>query len=371
MSAATTNVKFTEDVYGGAIAIDREAGVIKNVKILGRESKNGRLYSQSAMESAAKLYADCDVCIDHPSDSGVDRSIRDSVAVIKQTRVTSEGVFGDLHYLKSHPDAEAIVERAERFPQSFGLSHNAYGSTKPNPSGDGPEIVESIEYVESVDIVRRPATSRGLFESQQQRKEKPVAKKKVKDLLAEQKKSGEAKRLLKLLEMENMPAEMATAEVASEGSAEDQLKASIKAMVNAVLDDEDTDNAGKLAKIRQILNVQDRVLDNGSPGKPEESSEEVAESNKQLAQLRREMQVRDLLESHGLSWATLSKDRRAVLSKVSDPDVAAALVESWKPAAEPDQDDTPRKPAIRPMRESFDPGASSYEDLLEEAKSKY
>ena len=36
--------------------VDRSAGLIRGVKILGRHSKNGRTYSENAMRQAVELY---------------------------------------------------------------------------------------------------------------------------------------------------------------------------------------------------------------------------------------------------------------------------------------------------------------------------
>lgn len=145
-------------------AIDRENGIIRDVKVLGAESKNGRRYSDKAMREAAGFYEGRDVNVNHPSkESGnSERSVGDAFGWLESVTVKPDGVYADLHYLKEHPAAGIIVEAAERNPKRFGLSHNAEGTVK---RIDGKNVVESIASVKSVDIVQTPATVNGLFES--------------------------------------------------------------------------------------------------------------------------------------------------------------------------------------------------------------
>ena len=151
----------------GRSSVDRDAGVIRSVKILGRESKNGRTYSDKALNEAARQYEGCDVNVNHPDRSkpNSERRIEDGIGWLESVRVERDGVYGDLHYLKEHPSAGLVVEAAERKSNRFGLSHNAQGTvTKVN----GKNVVESIDRVLSVDLVQNPATNAGLFESTQQ-----------------------------------------------------------------------------------------------------------------------------------------------------------------------------------------------------------
>jgi hypothetical protein len=144
--------------------IDRESGVIRGVKVLGAESKNGRRYSDKAMREAAGFYEGRDVNVNHPSKEAgnSERAVGDAFGWLESVSVKPDGVYADLHYLKEHPQAGIIVEAAERNPKRFGLSHNAEGTVK---KVDGRNVVESINSVKSVDIVQTPATVNGLFES--------------------------------------------------------------------------------------------------------------------------------------------------------------------------------------------------------------
>jgi hypothetical protein len=144
--------------------VDRAAGVIRHVKILGRESSNGRTYSQKAMQDAARLYEGVRVLVNHPKrhEPNVERPIADHFGTLQDVKVQGDGVYGDLHYIRSHPLAEQVCEMAERQPEKIGLSHNAEGESIREY---GREVVESVTRVRSVDLVLNPATNRGLFES--------------------------------------------------------------------------------------------------------------------------------------------------------------------------------------------------------------
>jgi hypothetical protein len=57
-----------------------------------------------------------------------------------------------------------LVEAAQRFPEIFGLSHDAGGDEQ---IIDGERRVVEMYEVKSVDVVADPATNEGLFESYQ------------------------------------------------------------------------------------------------------------------------------------------------------------------------------------------------------------
>ncbi|HEY2838457.1 MAG TPA: hypothetical protein VGJ26_04885, partial [Pirellulales bacterium] len=51
---------------GVSLRVDRAAGVIRGVKILGLESQNGRSYLPEALAAAAPLYEGAKVNVNHP-----------------------------------------------------------------------------------------------------------------------------------------------------------------------------------------------------------------------------------------------------------------------------------------------------------------
>ena len=152
------------DSRGVALRIDRAEGVLRGVKLLGHESRNGRRYLPEALASAAGLYEGAKVNVNH-SKSGplVARDYQDRIGVVRNvTARSAEGLFGDLHFNPKHALAEQLLWDAEHAPENVGFSHNVQART----SRQGEQtVVEAILHVQSVDLVADPATTRGLFES--------------------------------------------------------------------------------------------------------------------------------------------------------------------------------------------------------------
>ena len=154
-------MRFVE--YTSALAhhsrVDREAGVIRDVLILGSHSANGRTYTADAMTAAARLYEGVPVYIDHQPEGR--RSYRDKIGRLVSVAFRDGGLRGDLHVNPAHPAAAQLFWDAEHHPAAVGLSHDAEGRII---TRDGQAIVEAIESVRSVDLVAEPATTRTLFE---------------------------------------------------------------------------------------------------------------------------------------------------------------------------------------------------------------
>lgn len=144
--------------------VDVKNGVLHGVKIIGASSRNGREYPAETLRAAAPLYEGVRVNLDHRRKPDSDRPVRDTIGVLRNVAFRNGGLYGDLHIFKSHPDSAWILERAELAPDSFGLSHAAGGNVSRR---GGVEVVERIEQVQSVDLVSEPATTAGLFESQE------------------------------------------------------------------------------------------------------------------------------------------------------------------------------------------------------------
>lgn len=164
LSKQSEQATLLEIAFSESPKVDREKGLIRGVKILGKQSQNGRTYSNAALEEAAHIYEGIGVNIDHapPGTSAPNRCFADGFGYLQNIHQQDESVYGDLVYLKTHHLAEQICEAAERMPHHFGLSHHAEGTV----TRDGETtLVDHISHVHSVDIVRNPATSNGLFES--------------------------------------------------------------------------------------------------------------------------------------------------------------------------------------------------------------
>lgn len=170
----------------GADRIDRNAGVIKGVKVLGFQSRNPAKvigvrgpagekpyrYLAEAVKAAIPLYEGAKVNIDHPElvstpEGRVPKSGRkfgDGFGWLENVRLEADGLYADLHYLKSHEEVNRVLEWAERRSDAIALSHNAL--SQPTVTAEGECVITRIVQVNSVDLIREmPGTTNGLFES--------------------------------------------------------------------------------------------------------------------------------------------------------------------------------------------------------------
>jgi hypothetical protein len=152
------------DSRGVSVRVDRSAGVIRGVKILGLRSRNGREYLPEALSRAAALYEGAKVNVNHPKgNAGAPRDYQDRIGIVRGVEVRpGEGLFGDLHFNPKHALAEQLIWDAEHAPENVGFSHNVQARTTRR---DDMLVVEEITRVQSVDLVADPATTRGLYEA--------------------------------------------------------------------------------------------------------------------------------------------------------------------------------------------------------------
>lgn len=353
--------RIQEAVYSDSpLKVDRENGVIRGVKVLGKISKNQREYSDAAMTQAAQMYEGIDVNIDHPArtNGSVERGMAEGFGILTGVKKNGDGIFADLHYLKSHALAEMVLERAEKFPTKFGLSHNAEGMVTQGEGGT--LVVESIDQMFSVDLVRNPATVAGLFESIDPEKE-PIVKKTIKQIAESlDSKLFGVQCLREMAEGETAVAEMPV-EMPAESAPDDQVKAAFRAMVVAAFDDESLDAKATVKKIGEILKAQEKLMSGGGEeeSSSEESSEAVEESHKQtenaaltalseqvLRMEKREL-ARNLLEGLGITPAQIGGDKMKLLLEQKDETAMQSLIESWPPSV--------TMPSSKPLAESIRP----------------
>lgn len=339
---------FEETYQSAKPIIDRVAGVIRGVKILGASSRNGRDYSQQALRDAAAIYEGLGVNTNHPSRAtpNVSRTVEEGVGWLENVTVKPDGVYGDLFVIKSHPLANTLFEVAERKPNRFGLSHNAAGDVVER---NGRRIVESIKSVRSVDLVQNPATVKSLFES-----EALVARRRLKDLLDELPAGSRKAHLARLLEAYDMAFDPDT-EVDPEAEGEDTDSAdpfdeATETMVLSVLRDPDLSVEEKIAQITQILTGDvdpDAEADTADDEETDDVDAPVTESvlRKRLAAAEAELleakadrDARRLLEAARIEIT----DKRLKLLKSVQPATRQDLIEEWSTL--------PRRAAPRPTR---------------------
>lgn len=326
------NVDLTESYHTAVLDenIDEENAVIRNVKAVGHDSRNNRKYSEVALEKAVPLYEGITVNLDHPDRTNprIERKFMEGVGVFKNARYTADGVYGDLHYFKEHPAAGLLVERAKKDKKGFGLSHNADGTCVKTKAG---EICESINHVRSLDVVGRPATTSGLFESVEE--ETPVMVKKSLRELVESYGSAAQKKHLPLLEEEAvMDIEVEIEDPSDEDSGIPEI--GFAAAVADIHGSEKPDSE-KLEEISRLLAAQTKLRD----GKPEVAKDSHAEPNPQLESLQEE--VRKLKQEKAISALCESESfkpsevQMKALCLLESADERVELIGTWKEAGKP------------------------------------
>src|SRR5262245_47856743 len=145
---------------GGTPRVDREAGIVYGVKVLGRSSKNGHEYAQDSL--ALSLLEGKNVGSNHRA-RGKDADVEGRFGQLRGAVRRADGWYADLHCLTTHPMTARVMEAAEKMPGLFGLS--ILGDGRKIRRG-GKLVVESVTSLESVDLVADPATVAGLYESQ-------------------------------------------------------------------------------------------------------------------------------------------------------------------------------------------------------------
>ncbi len=324
-SPSTKPTRLLETVLSESLSkdsVDRDAGVIRGVKVLGRISANGREYSDKAMDDAQRVYEGLTVKFDHNRE-GKERKFVESFGNLQNLTKKPDGIYGDLHYKKSHPHAELVCESAERFSKDFGLSHDAEGSMVKR---GGKMIVESIVKARSVDIVNDPATNAGLFESIEEpsmTKISTTIKKLVESAKDKAKRYTQAN-LTKLLEMEGGDSAMMSAPVDVMGPPEDSepdpdqlIDDAFAAMVSATMSDSTLDLKGKIDRITEILTAQDSLM-NGTTAK---KAPPTPAGDTKVAESTELKEIKDGL-------AALIESNKALAKKQAESDAKALLLES-------------------------------------------
>lgn len=296
--------------------VDREKGIIYDVKVLGWRSQNGREYLPAGVNP--KLYEGRKVCTDHPK-RGQDRSTRDTVGWLEGITKQASGIYAkQFRLLNPKGDFEqGLMTAAESAPHLFGLSHNAAGRERPGSRGT---VIEEVEHVNTVDVVDDPATVAGLYESRN-----PAMKKKLKELIESLAgpRPGYSRALREMAEA-GVVSPDAMMDAPPDASANDGVdhKQALRDACKAIIDDDSLSEADMLKKIKAVLKlIKGKKAD--SPDEPDEPDEpadtEESRKRKEQANLREEnarLKCRELLR-------TAADEAKVVLPK--------ALLESVRP----------------------------------------
>jgi hypothetical protein len=335
-----------EITYSDAPRVDRDAGVIRGVRILGRVSRNGREYSPAALGQAARLYEGLGVNLNHPDrpQSPDTRAVEDGFGWLESIDIRADGVYGDLHYFRAHPQAEVIVEAAIRNPRRFGLSHHAEGSVVQH---QGRSVVESIATVRSVDLVQNPATNKGLFES-----ETTGMNRTIQQILED---AGGAWPLA------IAPPELAASlsrliDLPESADRERRIDTALRSLLLHLLEDESLEIPARFDHAVRLLEAR------LAGEKPAPTSADPATLTGILERIER-------IETHARCRALLESANRASLPERLDELAAlptdqerARLIETW-PARDPDRPARERPAMSRPLHEPRGEGVKFPEDL--------
>lgn len=330
---------------GGTVQIDKEAGVIRGVKILGLVSSNGRRYKPEALRGAIGMYEGLGVNLDHIDDDER-RRVLDGFGRTRNVHMRDDGLYGDLEYLRKHPYSEQFIEAAERMPEQIGLSHSAFGKIMRDKDE---EVVEEIHKVKSVDLVRYPASTRGLFEDQRGVNEYAEG---------------------------------------SEGTSMSSARQHFRAAVMSIIDDGSLSIEEIGRKIMTTLKAEEKVLgkpegqqtvtpspeskENETPKEGEKKVEEakIEEAPKpddnltkmetKIEEMRHDMAVMECCQSHRIDVSAMSNEQLSELRSKKDRESMDKFAESLPPAVKHGE-----KPAM--------PGGSKseFDALHEEMASMY
>jgi hypothetical protein len=141
------------------VRIDRDAGMLIGVRIMGIKSAHGYEYSLDAQRAACPRYEQMPVGLDHDYTGGP-MSVEAAWGTLCNPRVDERGTVADLRYLKTHVRTEQVLEDAERDVGLFSLSAVTTRVVE-QPKG----TVKSFSPVR-VDLVVRGATTKRLFEQE-------------------------------------------------------------------------------------------------------------------------------------------------------------------------------------------------------------
>jgi len=163
--------QFSESIkFNGKI--NRQEGTISGVCLIRSVSKNNRVYSETALNSIKRIVAGgCKSFLDHDGPYS-NSSVKDLIGSFNNSRIHEDGVWADLKVLNSSPGKELVFEIAETMPELAGFSINGRGKFSEEKDSLGREVVEDVVVLRSVDFVGEPATTHGVFESQQGNKNK-------------------------------------------------------------------------------------------------------------------------------------------------------------------------------------------------------
>lgn len=169
---------------------DRKNLRINGICVIARESSNGRIYSDPALDDIVHLMLENGRCfLDHrdPEDEkkGLARPVKELLGKFENPRREGQKVFADLNVL---PHQEKMFFGiAEMMPDIVGMSIDGEASISPMDAENEMDLVERVTRLISTDLVSTPATTKSLFESDKtgggDNKDEKLKEQKVRNIL--------------------------------------------------------------------------------------------------------------------------------------------------------------------------------------------
>lgn len=153
----TSSFRIQEDLFE---AMSTPGKHVRGILIEAGQSLNGPVYTTQALQQAAPLFEGKKIFIDHPrpEDDKLPRSMHDLFGTIDKVDYRNNRLEGSLTITEAHPWITKIIE------EGIGgdLSIRAEGFVRPNEAGM--MMVESIDFVKSVDLVAEGAAGGRLMQ---------------------------------------------------------------------------------------------------------------------------------------------------------------------------------------------------------------
>jgi hypothetical protein len=142
------------DWCGEGVTCDVSERVVRNVALVGPDSRNGYRYSEAALAAGVSLYEGKPVFLDHARNVSRphDRSARDLVGTVVDARFEEGRIRGDIAVLATEA-GQTFLALAESRSSACGMSHVVVVER----GAEG--VVTALVEVVSVDAVAFPATN--------------------------------------------------------------------------------------------------------------------------------------------------------------------------------------------------------------------
>ena len=165
--------------------VDRDAGIIRHAHVLGIKSSNGYDYGIDGIKSATPKYEQMPVSIDHDYNS-TPLKVEKVWGTLTNPVSDEQGVWADIHYLKSHSCTEQVLEDLERGTGLFSLSSVNGGVVQKG------KVVTQFTPLRC-DLVVKGATTKTLLEQTIEKPEEVIMENKVEETIINEEVKDESK----------------------------------------------------------------------------------------------------------------------------------------------------------------------------------